>query len=161
MADLGLTTRPSPRWPREQPVGSSKLHHMLSDPYYAGWVTVDRQLIPGRHEAIVSQKLFDKVQEVLAARSARGNRERVLYHYLKGMLFCDRCRTAATSRLMYTEARGRNGQYYGYFLCRARQDGDCDLPHLPAWQVEDAIVIHLPERSLLRQGLLDCGERTD
>jgi hypothetical protein len=140
MADLGLTTRPSPRWPREQPVGSSKLHQMLSDPYYAGWVTVDGQLIPGRHEAIVNQQLFDKVQTVVASRSARGNRDRVLYHYLKGMLFCDRCQHAGRmSRLIYTEAKGRNGQYYGYFLCRSRQDGDCDLPHLPAWQVEDAI----------------------
>jgi site-specific DNA recombinase len=140
MADLGLTTRPSPRWPRKQPVGNSKLHQMLSDPYYAGWVKVDGRLVPGRHEGIVSQTLFDHVQDVLAARSGRGSRDRVLYHYLKGMLFCDRCdRAGRTARLIYTEAKGRNGQYYGYFLCRARQEGGCDLPHLPAWQVEDAI----------------------
>lgn len=140
MADLGLTTRPSPRWPREQPVGTSKLHAMLCDPYYAGWVSVDGQLVPGRHTGIVSQDLFDRVQDVIAARSARGTRDRVLYHYLKGMLFCARCDEAGlTSRLIYTEAKGRNGQYYGYFLCRARQDGCCNLPYLPAWCVEDAI----------------------
>src|SRR6185437_16196264 len=50
MTDLGLTTRPSTRWPREQPVSDSKLHSMLSDPYYAGWVSVDGDLIPGRHD---------------------------------------------------------------------------------------------------------------
>jgi site-specific DNA recombinase len=143
MADLGLTARPSARWPREQPVSASKLHRMLSDPYYAGWVVVDQQIIKGRHPAIVSQALFDRVQDVLAARSKGGNRDRILRHYLKGMLFCDRChQRGKTSRLIYTEAKGRNGQYYGYFLCRARQDGDCDLPHLPAWQVEDVICRH-------------------
>ena len=140
MADLGLTTRPSPRSPREQPVGTSKLHAMLSDPYYAGWVTVEGQLVPGRHTGIVDQALFDRVQEVLEARSARGTRDRVLYHFLKGMLFCDRCNQAGrTSRLIYTEAKGRNGKYYGYFKCMGREARGCDLPHLAAWQVEEAI----------------------
>ena len=140
MADLGLTTRPTPRWPREQPVGSSKLHQMLSDAYYAGWVSVDGQLIPGRHEAIVSQNLFDQVQQVLEARSQGGARDRVHLHYLKGMLFCDRChQDGRTSRLIYTEVRNRYGNLYGYFVCRGRQEGICTLPHLPAWQVEDAI----------------------
>ncbi|MDQ1742943.1 MAG: site-specific recombinase [Pseudonocardiales bacterium] len=147
MADLGLTTRPSARWPREQPVSDSKLHTMLSDAYYAGWVTVDGDLIPGRHEAIVSQLLFDRVQEILNARSARGQRDRILTHHLKGLLFCERChQQARTSRLIYTEATGKNGQRYGYYLCRSRQEGLCDLPHLPVSQVEDAIASHYSHR---------------
>ncbi|GAA4738390.1 hypothetical protein GCM10023350_23280 [Nocardioides endophyticus] len=113
----------------------------LADPYYAGWVVVDGRLIKGRHDAMVSQQLFDRVQVTLESRSHGGSRDRVLSHYLKGMLFCERChrQDRTTSRLIYTEARGRNGGRYGYFLCRARQDGLCDLPHLPAVAVEDAI----------------------
>ena len=143
MADAGLTTRPSARHPQEKTVCNSQLHRMLSDPYYAGWVNVDGQLIRGRHQAIVSQDLFDRVQDVRTARSANGSRDRVLYHYLKGMLFCDRChKQGRTSRIMYTEVRGRSGQYYSYFLCRGRQDKQCDLPHLASWQVEEAIERH-------------------
>jgi site-specific DNA recombinase len=143
MADAGFTTRPSSRHPQEKPVCDSRLHRMLNDPYYAGWVTVDGQLIKGRHAAIVSQDLFDQVQEVLAARSKGGNRDRLLQHYLKGMLCCDRChKLGRTSRMIYTEAKGRNGQYYGYFFCRARQEKQCDLPHLASWQVEEAIERH-------------------
>ena len=116
---------------------------MLSDPYYAGWVTVAGQLLSGRHDAIISQALFDRVQVVLNARSARGQRDRVLSHYLKGILYCDRCHTTAerTSRLIYTEAKG-NGGRYGYYICRSRQEGPCDLPHLPVAQVENAIAAH-------------------
>ncbi|WP_370531319.1 hypothetical protein [Nakamurella sp. PAMC28650] len=44
--------------------------------------------------------------------------------------------------MIYTEAQGRGGIRYEYFLCRGRQDGLCDLPHLPAAQVEDAITRH-------------------
>jgi site-specific DNA recombinase len=147
MADLGLTTRPSARWPREQPVSDSKLHSMLSDPYYAGWVSVDGDLVPGRHDAIISQLLFDRVQQVLDARSARGQRDRILTHHLKGLLLCDRChQQGRTSRLIYTEATGKNGQRYGYYLCRSRQEGDCALPHLPVLQVEEAIARHYAYR---------------
>lgn len=139
MADLGLTSRPTKRWPAERPVSDSKLHAMLSDPYYAGFVAYKGDLYPGRHEPIVTHALFAQVQDVLKARSARGQRDRVLHHHLKGLLFCDRCHQAGrTSRLIYTEATGKTGQRYSYFLCRGRQDGLCDLPHLSAELVEQA-----------------------
>jgi site-specific DNA recombinase len=142
MADLGLTNRASRRTP-EQPVAASQLHRMLSDPYYTGVVVYKGEIFPGRHPAIVSQELFDRVQDVLAARSGRGQRDRVLYHYLKGILFCDRCRRAGrTSRLIYTEAKGRGGTIHPYYLCRGRQDKVCDLPHLPVALVERAVVSH-------------------
>jgi site-specific DNA recombinase len=140
VGDLGLTTRPNARWPLAQPVPETSLSKMLADPYYAGWVTVDGQLIRGLHEPIVTQALFDRVQDVIELRTKRGIRDRLLYHYLKGCLFCERCRaTGRTSRLIYTEATGRNGARYAYYLCRARQEGACDLPHLPVSHVERAI----------------------
>ncbi|MEW1737581.1 recombinase family protein [Nocardia beijingensis] len=142
-ADLGLTTRPTKRWPAGTPVSSSKLHLMLSDPYYAGFVVYKGELYPGRHEPIVSQKLFDTVQDVLNARSAKGQRDRIHHHYLKGGLFCDRChRQGRTSRLIFSQVRGRSGQRYTYFFCRARQEGLCDLPHLRTELVEQAIIDH-------------------
>lgn len=39
-------------------------------------------------------------------------------------------RRLSASRLIYTGATGKTGQRYDYFLCRTRQDGLCDLPHL-------------------------------
>ena len=98
------------------------------------------EIFPGRHPAIITPELFDRVQRVLDMRSARGQRDRVLFHYLKGLLFCDRCRKAhRTSRLIYTEARGRAGRLHPYFLCRGRQDGLCDLPYLPVALVEEKV----------------------
>lgn len=143
MADLGLTARPSPRWPQTRPVSDSKMQQMLRDPYYAGYVVYKGDIYPGRHEAIVGQELFAQVQDVLNARSARGQRDRILTHYLKGALLCARCHQhGRTARLIYTEATGRSGRRYGYFLCRARQDGLCDLPYLAAERVEDAVTDH-------------------
>jgi site-specific DNA recombinase len=143
MADIGLKSRPSPRWPQVRPVSDTTLHRMLRDPYYAGFVVYKGAIYPGRHEAIVSHDVFDRVQDILNFRSDAGQRDRILTHYLKGVLFCQRCHEAGrTARLIYTEATGKTKKRYGYFLCRARQEGLCDLPHLRAELVEEAVVGH-------------------
>ncbi|MDT5370275.1 MAG: site-specific recombinase, partial [Mycobacterium sp.] len=142
MADLGLTTRATGKFP-ERPVTFKWWHRMLRDLYYVGCVVYKGEVYAGRHEPIIDQVLFDRVQEVFDFRSKNGQRDRVLQHYLKGILFCDRCeRHERTSRLIYTEAKNRSGTRYGYFLCRGRQDGVCDLPYLPADNVERVILAH-------------------
>lgn len=142
MADLGLTARATGKLP-ERPVTFKWLHRMLRDVYYVGCITYKGEVYAGRHEPIIDQVLFDRVQEVISFRSKNGQRDRVLQHYLKGIVFCDRCeRYERTSRLIYTEATNRSGTRYGYFLCRSRQDGVCDLPYLPAANVEQAIADH-------------------
>jgi hypothetical protein len=59
-------------------------------------------------------ELFDRVQAVLRSH-ANGEKQRVHHHYLKGTVFCARCR----ARLCITNAKGR----YLYFFCLARQKG--------------------------------------
>ncbi len=109
MADLGVTTRATKRYP-EQPVSSSKLHDMLGDPYYVGFIIYKDDIYPGRHEPIITPELFERVQEVMHARSGQGQRDRVHSHYLKGFLFCDRChQRGRTSRLIFAESIGRGG----------------------------------------------------
>lgn len=141
MEDHGLCARPAGRWKVERPLSVNTLHRMLGDPYYAGYTVHEGELYDGRHQALVEQELFDRVQDVLDTRSARGTRDRVLQHYLKGMPRCERCHKAGRERrLLYTEVKG-NGGTYGYFLCRGRQDREgCELPYLPAAKVEQQIV---------------------
>ncbi|WP_138443007.1 recombinase family protein [Sinomonas susongensis] len=140
MDDLGLTTRRTARTP-EQPVSASKLHAMLKDPYYVGYVSYKGELYPGRHEPIVGQDLFDLVQEVMSARSGSGSRDRVHDHYLKGMLYCLRCHAAGRqSRMIYMRTKGHAGSIHEYYFCRLRQEGLCDLPHIPTYVIEDKII---------------------
>ncbi|WP_284979487.1 recombinase family protein [Arthrobacter sp. fls2-241-R2A-200] len=139
MADLGLTSRRTARFP-EGPVSASKLHHMLKDPYYVGYVIYKGDAYPGRHEPIIGQDLFDQVQEVMSSRSGAGTRDRIHNHFLKGMLYCGKCfKLGRESRVVYMQAKGRGGTIHEYFFCRARQEGQCDLPYLPAYLVEDSV----------------------
>jgi len=118
----------------------NKMQQMLRDPYYTGVMVYKGEIIPeGRHERS-SPSTLRPVQEIMDSRQQRGSRSRVHHHYLKGMLYCQRCHdNGRTSRLIFTEGRSHTGARYGYFKCRGHQDGYCDLPHLPVWLVEEAI----------------------
>ncbi|GAA1760308.1 recombinase family protein [Nostocoides vanveenii] len=156
--DMGLRARPFGRWKAERPIAQNTIHRMLGDPYYAGYTVYDGELFDGRHEAIVPGDLFERVQDVLELRSNPAVHDNKLTHYLKGLLFCDRCEKAGRhSRLIYTEANGRNARY-GYFKCKKKQTGECDLPHLPVHLVEQKVV-DLYGRLALTANYLD--EMTD
>lgn len=112
---------------------------MLQDRYYLGYVEWDGIEYPGKHEAIISQELFDRVWQVLMAERQGGTRERTHNHYLEGVVWCDRCQR----RLIVMRGKNRKGDLYFYYFCRGRQDrAGCDLPYLPVAKVENAVVTH-------------------
>jgi site-specific DNA recombinase len=84
---------------------------------------------------------------VLYADRNAGTRERVHDHYLKGTIWCGRCRR----RLVLRPSTSATGRQYFYFICRGIQEKDCDLPSLPVAKVERAVIDHysrisIPER---------------
>lgn len=132
----GLRTHGDARRP-PGPISHESLRLLLRDRYYAGYVTYEGIDYPGRHQPLISQELYDRVQRALGAHGP-GTRQRVHNHYLKGLLWCARCH----HRLILTRARGRNGGEYFYFFCAARQDHQCDLPYIPLDVLEEAVARH-------------------
>jgi site-specific DNA recombinase len=132
----GLTTRGTRRTP-PKPVSLSQLYVILSDRYYLGFVEYDGQEYPGRHQALVTSELFDRVQRVLALHGGGGTRARQHDHWLKGLIWCERC----GKRLIVTPGRGNGGTYF-YFVCRGRQARTCDQPYLKVQDVEKAVEQH-------------------
>ncbi|MGN6483093.1 MAG: recombinase family protein [Thermomicrobiales bacterium] len=102
LAEQGLTTRRTARWD-EKPLSRSQLGVILRDPYYLGMVTYKGQVYPGRHEALVTPEVFERVQQVLDARMQRTQRDITHNHVLRGMLHCGRCHAKGRTRqLVYT-----------------------------------------------------------
>lgn len=135
LTSIGFRLPPRPRWPEERPISLEQLRRLLRDPYYTGVVVYDGAEYPGRHQPLIDRDLFDTVQRILDGHSGSGTRHRVHNHYLKGLLWCDRCQ----HRLIVMAVTGRGGDRYFYYLCRGRQDGVCDLPFLPVEVLEDAV----------------------
>jgi site-specific DNA recombinase len=142
LADRGLKSRPGGRYPAGE-VSDSKLQAMLRDPYYTGVVTYKGETFTGRHEPIISQELFDRVQEVLETRVSAGERLRKHPHYLKGTVWCGRCHDEGNeSRLLVQRSIGRLGGEYFYFFCSRRPKGQCSSHYVQIEEVEDAIQRH-------------------
>jgi site-specific DNA recombinase len=144
------------------PLRLSAVHALLSNPYYAGYITHKGHIYEGRHKPLISQELFDKVQAVLQSHRHSGERDRKHQHYLKGTIRCGTC----GSQLVYSRNKG-NGGIYEYFVCPRNQRGECLQSYQPVDRVEAAIEDHYAtvpfseaERQEIRTAITDdLGER--
>jgi site-specific DNA recombinase len=157
----GLHSRGSRRQ-APQPLNQARVQELLSNSYYTGIVSYRGKQYPGRHEPLVSQELFDKVQAVLTSHQLSGERDRKHQHYLKGTIRCGTC----GCRLVYSRNKG-NGGLYEYFVCPRNQRGNCPQGYQPVDLVEAAIEDHYAtvqlseaEREEIRQAVtISLGER--
>jgi site-specific DNA recombinase len=121
----------------EQPVTEKHLFKILHNRYYCGIVTYEGVQFDGRHDALISKQLFYDVQaQLLAHDQAKGKRART-DHYLKGSLFCGRCREG---RIGISYSRGRHGERYLMAYCLRRHNHKrCDMPYVLIEHVETAV----------------------
>jgi site-specific DNA recombinase len=123
---VGLRSRPTAkRTPKK--LGTTVVQRLLRNRYYTGKViyrrgTPGEQVFDGRHEPLIDQDTFDRVQTLLDEKRVAGERPRVRQHYLRGSVFCGEC----GGRLTFAISTGRNGGKYPYFFCSGRVNGtDC------------------------------------
>lgn len=135
--NAGLRTR-GDRRRTPKPLSLSQFYEILGDRYYCGFVSYDDVEYPGRHQALITEETYQRVQRVLALRGGGGTRQRQHNHWLKGIIWCHRC----GDRLVIAPGRGNGGTYF-YYLCRGRQKRVCDLPYLAVDKVEKAVDRHL------------------
>jgi site-specific DNA recombinase len=131
------------------PIGVSALAALLANKVYVGIVTWEGSDYPGLHEPLIDTATFNRVQDLLAGRAARGTRERRHNHYLKGTLFCGVCGRGLSFQL----AKGR----YEYLYClgqKNRNPTGCREPYVPAGDLE-AQVEQLYERIQLPKSWLE------
>jgi site-specific DNA recombinase len=138
VTEAGLRTRPTKANPAGRPISRNALGDLLANRYYLGFVVHKGEEYPGRHEALIDPVTFARVQDVLAEQTWAGNRDRKWDHYLKGGIWCHRCGRRFIL-LKGTSARKRN---YFYFICKGKQQNECDMPRLPIAQVELAVAAH-------------------
>ncbi len=123
---------------------------LLSNKVYAGVVEWSGVEYPGQHEPLVDAATFQKVQDLLEARSVRGTRECRHNHYLKGVLYCGVCGRALSCQL----SKGR--YLYSYCLGQksARYPTGCRERYIAADILEDEVV-KLYRRVQLPDGWLE------
>lgn len=157
---IGLTTRPTPKHP-SKPLGQTTVESMLKNPYYTGVVKYGGVEYPGSHEPLISRELFETVQAILSTR-INGERVREHPHFLKGLLYCRKCK----SRMLVTYAKSHTGVVYPYYICAGRHSRkkgspDCNMRAILIDDVERQVESHLdqykfdPDDRMLVEAYLD------
>jgi site-specific DNA recombinase len=140
--------------------GADTVREMLCNAAYCGYVSARRdrcKKIHGKHEPIVDEALFDRVQELRRARARTLNPGRPSTRYLlRGLARCERCQ----ARMQGTAVgRQKAPRYY----CSTRRVGrGCDQPLMHADAVETQLVEFVsdfkPEGTIRREVLRRLGE---
>jgi site-specific DNA recombinase len=162
LTDLGLPTPTGkPRW------NVATVRGILKNPAYVGTAYTNRTCVApakkrksalqpvGRGEswtprpeeewigisvpAIVTQEVFERVQDKLAHNQQASTRNNKTYNYLlRGLVSCGQCRLGATGRTL-------PGPYH-YYVCRGRTDAlraaqgqRCTARYVPAAQLDELV----------------------
>ena len=136
---LGLTTR------RGRPLTKQTLSRLLRNQIYAGWVVSGENRIKGQHQPLVSQELFNAVQDALDGKENKSGVPVVHKKLnddfpLKGFVLCTGCGKKLTAGWV----KGRKEKYPRYWCwnpkCSVRVSASRD-------EIENAFVnvLHLLE----------------
>ena len=109
---LGLTTR------RGRPLTKQTLSRLLRNQIYAGWVVSGEHKIKGQHQPLVSQELFDAVQDALDGKVAAPIKHKKLNEDfpLKGFVLCTGCNKPLTAGWV----KGRKEKYARYWCWNSK-----------------------------------------
>jgi site-specific DNA recombinase len=132
--ELGLRPRLRERrdghTPGGKPFARGHIHHILSNPIYAGRIRHKGQVYDGQHPAIVDPEVWEGVQNALAgaAARARGTKRPASRSPLAGKLFDE-----TGDRLTPSHSR-KNGKRLRYYISR-RLVTDRSAKHPDAWRL--------------------------
>jgi site-specific DNA recombinase len=113
----------------------------LSNPLYIGKVKYKDELYDGEHEGIVSESIFQQVQEQLEEnrRNPKHGKAGRFGGLLKKILRCKACGCG----MSHSYSKKADGRRYRYYICNnATKTGwkNCPHPSLPAAEIESFIL---------------------
>ena len=100
-------------------IPKQSFYNMMRNELYAGWVVSGDIRVKGLHEPLVTQEVFDAVQELLSTKKTPRKQKSREDFPLRQFVACARCGRGLTAGM----SRGRSKQYPFYFCytpsCRA------------------------------------------
>jgi DNA invertase Pin-like site-specific DNA recombinase len=113
----------TPRWTR------SYLSRLLRHPFYIGKILWRGQIYDGKHEPLVDERTWEKVQQILDGRNRTKNYKRMEFTYGHGLIKCAHCGYSITAEF--------HKQRYTYYRCA--QINRCNHPLGMSWVPEPVI----------------------
>ncbi len=104
---LGLRGR------RGKMLSVSNYQYLLRNPFYYGLIRYNGEFYEGKHEPIITKKLFDQVQEVMKRKSKPQKVEKMKFFLYRGIFKCGECGYSITA----DKKIKKSGKEYIYYYC--------------------------------------------
>ena len=101
------------------PLKKDQARYMLTNPIYYGHFRYGGEVHEGKHTPIVSKKLFDQVQAVIAKRCHPRKGEAAPQAFC-GLLSCATCNMAITAEKKVKHQKNGNTHEYVYYRCTSK-----------------------------------------
>ena len=134
--------------------GGKRIHKtratfILSNPFYTGLFRYAGELHEGKHEPIITKKLFDKVQEVLKQRGRPHHKTKYEPQDYCGLMKCGSCGMSITGEYRVKKQKNGNTHNYIYYHCtKKRKDMKCPEPSIRQEELDKQISSLLQKFSL-------------
>jgi len=116
------------------------LSSIIKNPFYKGYLKYNGELHKGKHEPLVSEKIWEKANTVLSARLPGHSFVKINHEYtylLSGLIKCGHC----GSHLVAAHSAGRGKNKFFYYECaRSRQALGCSYERIPAIGFDTEII---------------------
>lgn len=124
-----------------RPLAYSLVHNILQNSFYYGYMKWGGLEGMGKHEPIISKKLFDSVQRTLSQRGKNGIRMRKHNFLLRGVVFCKKCGRRYTAEWHKDKKKfAHRGGKIGYYHCSGvGRVGKCKSPYVEVEQLERSV----------------------
>jgi DNA invertase Pin-like site-specific DNA recombinase len=104
---LGLRGR------RGKMLSVSNYQYLLQNPFYYGLIRYNGEFYEGKHEPIITKKLFDQVQEVMKRKSKPQKADKMKFFLYRGIFKCGECGYSITADKKIKPS----GKKYIYYYC--------------------------------------------
>ncbi|KKR68594.1 MAG: Recombinase [Parcubacteria group bacterium GW2011_GWF2_40_69] len=120
LAKNGISTRSGKR------ISKTRVSFILSNPFYVGLFNYAKELHEGKHEPIISKKLFDEAQEMLKERGQPERKPQNEPQPFCGLISCASCGMMITGEHKFKRQKNGNVHEYTYYHCtKKRKDFKC------------------------------------
>jgi DNA invertase Pin-like site-specific DNA recombinase len=144
---LGFRTRQGKRI-GGKPLAKSGLYKIFGNPFYYGLIERKEGVYPGKHDPLITEEEFWKVQDLLG----RPGRPRPKTHEFAftGLIRCAECGCMITAE----EKINRYGYHYTYYHCTKKKRGPrCQQKYIELKDLENQVAaflenVHVPQKLL-------------
>ncbi len=98
-------------------IHKDRVSFILQNPFYTGLFRYTKEIYEGKHQPIVSKKIFDKVQEILKQRGKIRKSSKNQPQAFCGLLKCGTCGMMITAESRIKKQKNGNVHHYVYYRC--------------------------------------------